>query len=221
MITIFATQERADMLVRTLEQIEAQTSEAATVILDGYLPTDISFDSLKNMHTAHQHEKTGKPGFLSRWNAALRLCLESKDNVFLFIPEDLQEINLQGLLEELATFDQRAPVVINVLNDGRGPQWTKLQNWRLSDTLEHVGWTDCAFICNRAALQVIGWELEPVLRSRFINPTISSGVGMRLTNAFNRAGVPIYRPYKSFAYHGEHQSAMHPEERKRNPLISV
>lgn len=214
------------MLLHTLEQIETQTSEAATVILDGQLPLSFETDSLKNQHTAHQFTKTGKPGFLDRWNEALKLCKAASDrllnpeNVFLFIPEDLLDINLQGLLQELAGFDQRAPVVINVLNDGRGPQWTNLQSWKLSDTLEHVGWTDCAFICNRAALQVIGWRLEPVLRSRFLNPTISSGVGMRLTHAFNRAGVPVYRPYKSFAFHGEHQSAMHPEERLKNPLIS-
>jgi hypothetical protein len=30
----------------------------------------------------------------------------------------------------------------------------------------------------------------------------------------------MYTPKKSLAFHGDHESKMHPEERKKNPLIS-
>ena len=30
----------------------------------------------------------------------------------------------------------------------------------------------------------------------------------------------MYKPVKSLTYHGDHESKMHPEERKQNPLKS-
>jgi len=52
------------------------------------------------------------------------------------------------------------------------------------------------------------------------NPNLSSGIGRSLTFDFKNGNVPMYIPVDSLAIHGDHESQMHPEERKRNPLIS-
>ena len=57
-------------------------------------------------------------------------------------------------------------------------------------------------------------------KSRFNIKDISSGVGQYLTFAFNKAKVKMFTPIKSLAYHGDHESLMHKEERIKKPLIS-
>jgi len=50
---------------------------------------------------------------------------------------------------------------------------------------------------------------------------ISSGVGMMLSKRMHAAGVKIYKPKKSLAYHGNHESKMHGEHRTNTPLKSL
>ena len=170
--------------------------------------------------TIHVFEHGGKPLFWNRWDHALKLASESQDDFFLFLPDDYSQIDFDGIHEFHRRQSTDNPYICNVANDGRGPQWTTAKQVIIDEVVEWVGWTDCSFFCNRAALEAIGFGMLEVPASRFRVDNISSGVGQQLTQRFNRAGVPMYRPFKSFAFHGDHESVMHPEERKRNPLIT-
>lgn len=171
--------------------------------------------------TVHIFDHGGKQKYFERWAYALQLCEESQDDFFLFLPDDYSAIDFLKILELHHQLKEH-PYVCNVVNDGRGPQWTTFKEKRFTDELTRIDWQDCSFFCNRSALQAIGFRMFPISPLRFMrNLNASSGVGQQLTMRFGQANVPIYRPIKSLAFHGDHDSVMHSEERKRNPLISI
>lgn len=84
-----------------------------------------------------------------------------------------------------------------------------------------VGFTDCGFFCNKQLLNRIGYYVNEINPRRFEhNEAISSGVGQDLTFRMLRTNCNMYTPTKSLVYHGDHESLMHPEHRKKIPLIS-
>lgn len=158
----------------------------------------------------------GKQGFWQLWAFALEKCEESNDEMFIFMPDDFLNLDLERV-KALHEENKHAPYVINLINDGRKAQWTTKTYKKFSEDLENINWSDCGFMCNRLALEAIGFRMHPIIKRN----SVSSGVGEQLTKRFNDAGVFQLRPYKSLAFHGEHESVMHKEERKINPLISL
>ena len=63
-------------------------------------------------------------------------------------------------------------------------------------------------------------DIEQVPHEWFNRPNKSSGVGHQITRKFRQQHVTMYTPKTSLVYHGEHDSVMHYEERKRIKLIS-
>ena len=90
-----------------------------------------------------------------------------------------------------------------------------------SNSFEGIGykWIDCGFfdcggLTNRATLEL--FEVTKTKR----NGRASSGVGMQITKKLRALNVPMYKTSPSLSYHGDHPSVMHPEIRKKQPLIS-
>ena len=164
------------------------------------------------------HPHRGKQGYWKTWKEILRDCTTVKADLYLFTPDDFQDLDIDRI-KELHKLHKARPYVYNLVNDGRVKCWTGIEPKAINNETELIGFTDCGFFCNYEALKAIKFDFaEP--SERWLKKDLSSGVGMNLTRAFNQAHVNVYRPYKSLAYHGEHESKMHPEERKNNPLIS-
>lgn len=223
MITIF-TYNRHDMLASLVNECKTQTHDI--LIIDD--ESDYDFSLLEGLATewikAMRFQHCGKEGFYKLWDFALSECEDSNYQSFMFMPDDWSHVDFAAIDRLQQTIElirgKHTPYVCHITNDGRPPQWGAGAHRQFSDELEAVDWVDCGFFCNRAALDYIGYEMEVVPAARFKRPGISSGVGEQLTRRFRKAGVPMFRPYKALAYHGEHDSVMHPEERKINPLIS-
>lgn len=229
MITIF-TYDRQPMLQRLCAEIEAYPifkNEDVTIIDDG---TPLGKECLRTPSHWYYIDfpHSGKVGFWERWSYALQQCYGSDDDFFMFMPDDYSHVDFERIIHNWKILKLRhsgkmykpLPFVCNIVNDGRGPNWTKFKEQPYSENLTRIDWTDCGFFCNRAALEAIGFHMFPIPASRFKRKNISSGVGQQLTQRFNAARVPIYRPIKSFAFHGDHPSMMHPEERLIHPLTS-
>lgn len=223
MITIF-TYNRLEMLRRTVE--EAQGKDSIQIMDD---ESSYHFDELKDIYekpdtTVYRFQHCGKENFYKLWDFALHNCEESGDQRFLFLPDDYSNIDFERIdaihNHFVMTYGFHKPYVCSFVNDGRPPQWGADQPRQYNDDLEYIGWVDCGFFCNRFALEYHGYEMGVVSKDRFKVPGRSSGVGEQMTRRFRHAGVPMLRPYKSLASHGEHESVMHPEERKINPLTN-
>lgn len=164
----------------------------------------------------NRHKHRGKRLYWKTWDDVLLDAKKNKADLYIFMPEDFQDIDI----ERIKTIHDsiRKPYVFNIINDGRKEQWVRFKPQELEDRYR-VGFTDCGFFCDREALDTIGWYADPI-NNYWFEKYGSSGVGHQLTKRFFYRNIPCYIPKKSLAYHGDHESKMHPEERKKNKLIS-
>lgn len=223
MVVIF-TYERLDMLTNLVKEVKA-SGHKCLVIDDGSSYPWKKMEKLAKQHgfQAFRTKHYGKEGFFRLWDFALHMVQEeaSDDKPIIFIPDDFSNIDFAEIDQHHNNLSAFGAYVCNVVNDGRGPQWTTFKEKQHNNGLTQIGWTDCGFFCDRKVFDWIGYTIDPIPASRFTHNTeISSGVGEQLTKRLNRMGIPVYRPVSSLAYHGEHDSVMHPEHRKKQPLIS-
>lgn len=192
---IFITSyNRPEMLLNLLKELRG---ERVTVIDDGstYLPYP-HIEYCDYYRTKHK----GKVGFWSQWDFMFQLALETDDQEFIFLPDDIRNLRLEELRADYKGG------CLNVLNVGADRGWTK------------KGYVDCAFICDRSVLDALKWQVYEVDIRRFLRRHISSGVGQQLSKRLVDLGIPMYLG-KNYASHGDHKSQMHLLERKFNPLV--
>lgn len=168
----------------------------------------------------YQFNHGGKPKFWRMWDYALRMLKDDNSDIFIFTPSDISNINIDNIIERHNQFKHNA-YAYNLINDGRKNCWNMIKPFKVDEHTLMVGFTDCGFFCNKNLLNRIGYYVNEINPYRFIhNTSISSGVGQQLTFRMLKAKCLLYTPIQSLVYHGNHESLMHPEERKTNPLIS-
>jgi len=211
MIIVFSY-NRFEMLKQVVSELK---NEDFVVLDDG---SDFDLQPLDCNFIKFEH--VGKAGYWRTWNLALELCEESDDDFFMFTPDDFTNIDLKRIKKLHNQFKSK-PYIYNIINDGREQNFIHTKVFNVDEDTINVGFNDCGFFCNRAALKLLNFEMNPVPLTRFNQPGISSGVGQQLTMRLFRLGVPMFKPVKSLAFHGEHESVMHKEERIKNPLKSI
>ena len=193
---IFITSfDRPHMLLRLLKELQG---EQVVVVDDGS-----SYNPDKHLKYCDYYRVShkGREGFWVNWNFMLQIAQESNDNEFIFLQDDLHSVDLDRLREDYTDG------CLNVLEVGPDRGWTP------------KGYVDCQFICDRYVLNALEWKLDPIPIQRFNNPYLSSGVGQQLSFRLWMKGIPMYLN-GNYAQHGDHESKMNPEERKRNPLVT-
>ena len=209
MIIVF-TYNRLEMLRETVKPLKG---EKYTIIDDGSDHEEMLPNTIKIEHQ-------GRAGFIDVFNFAFEICKNTDDDFFMFMPDDYTEMNIPMVRELFEQFKGQ-PFIYNMVKDQRESCFMPTKNFMVDDFTENVGFTDCGFFTNRATMELLKWKLNPTSLKRFMNPARSSGVGEQLTIRLNQMNVPMYRPGKSLAFHGEHESVMHPVERKKNKLTSL
>jgi hypothetical protein len=204
---------REEMLINLLTELEGLD---VTVIDDG---SDFIINHPKVIKTPHE----GKKGFWKKWVIAHQIVLGSEEDYFLFLPDDIKDINLEWLKGLESQQWNEHLFTINVINCGRtecwGPFNTGQEPFEIEDiTLNEVGFVDCGFFTNRYTLENI--EIHEVHETWFRNENISSGVGAQMSESFRNIRAKMMMPTPSLCYHGKHESKMHTNQRKRIPLQS-
>ena len=214
-ITIF-NYEREDMLNIILDEIDAFLDAQTDLTIDY---TIIDDGSSYNHPKMVKFEHTGKPGYWKKWDYVLNSLKDTDYDAYIFMPNDIMKIDFETILKYINDYKDK-PYVLNITTDDRTTCWNTRQMIRINTTINKVFFTDCGFICSYAALAALDFRMIPIDANRFNKPNISSGVGQQLTQRFNEKNVSIFMPTYSLSYHGTHQSLMHPNERKHNPLVS-
>lgn len=166
----------------------------------------------------HRHEHRGKKGFIHTWEDMLKVCRNNNADLYIFMGDDFHDLDLERLYQYHQQF-KVYPYACNIINDGRTKCWTNLSCLDMGDYYR-LGFVDGGFFCNREALERINFSLGSLPNGWHNKANRSSGVGMLLSTGFHSTRVKMYTPKKSLAFHGDHESKMHPQERKKNPLIS-
>ena len=168
-------------------------------------------------------EHTGKKGFWMKWDYAIKHCKESTQNWFLFLPDDITNVDFDAIENLTKQGWEDNYLAINLSNSGARYRWGKWSSGQ-SDIkvdgvlLQECGYVDGCFLTNRKTLEQI--TIDPVPSSWFDRPDKSSGVGFQMSKKLRKLGCAMMLPEYSYLYHGDHDSVMHKEHRKAVPLIS-
>lgn len=82
-------------------------------------------------------------------------------------------------------------------------------------------YVDCIFMCPRATLELLSFQVRPVVVDWQRYPNQSSGVGMQLTQRLREHRKTMYSAYSSLIITGKEKSIMNKEEREKNPLLPL
>lgn len=164
----------------------------------------------------------GKRNFWKRYNQVIDICLKSRFDTYLILPDDVKNLDLKTI-ERIASRHSKERFTCNVINDGRTSCWggrkfrPEIKRQGEYEFIE-VNFFDCGGITNRETLQA----LTPLIAfsDKWHRVRTSSGVGFQITKQLRILKAKMYTSSPSLCYHGDHDSVMHPEERKKNPLIS-
>lgn len=168
-----------------------------------------------------QHE--GKRGFWKKWVLAQQIALGTKHDHFLFLPDDVSNVNLEALKEITRQEWDENFYAVNVINCGRTSCWGEFsvgqQPMQIGGVnLFEVGFVDCGFLTNRRTLECL--EIEPPRSGWFDRPDKSSGVGYNMTQNMRMLGASMLMAEEGLVYHGDHPSQMHGKFREEVPLVS-
>lgn len=212
LITIFSY-ERERMLIELLNELDGFDIQ---VIDDG---SDFTVEDKRIIRTNHE----GKRGFWRKWVVARQLALGSEHDWFLFLPDDVSDINLTAIIELTDQGWDNSLMALNLLNTGDLYRWGKATTGQLDITISDNNWRECCYVdgcilTNRLTLECC--EIHEVGSNWFDRPDKSSGVGHQMTMTLRKLGAIMMRPDNSLCFHGDHESKMHKEHRKKTPLIS-
>lgn len=160
----------------------------------------------------------GKEQFWVTWNKMLAEAKQSSSELFIFLQDDVINVDFDRILKYHNQLKGN-PYAFQLINDGRVNCWNAFRPKWVSSEIQEIGFVDCLMFCNRDALHRLRWAINDVA-PKLRHQMISSGVGYKLSKKFMHKNIKMYRPFKSLVYHGDHDSVMHYEHRKQNPLIS-
>ena len=208
------------MLLTLLQELNAKYEHERIVVIDD--GSDYNAKPYLKLCDYHRLEHNGKEKFYVNWSYCFALCEDSCDDFFMFLPDDFSNIDCARINTIYET--NKELYAYNLLNDGRPPFWTSVKP--RSVTVAGIksiqtSYVDGGYFTNRRTLEKISFIQDYVIPSRFAFPNISSGVGETQSRKYWINGIPMYIPEKSMCYHGTHDSVMHYELRKRQPLISI
>lgn len=178
--------------------------------------------------TVYRHSHHGKPLYWRLVWRAFQIAKAEKWKYLVMLPDDVtlpDQGALSRMVQQYNALPGRPILCLNVLADkGRTgiQQWSrkKPQRQRLRGGIGpvwEIGWTDLAFICRR---NFINEALRLPWNSRVYDARReSSGVGAFLSRGLYRKGR-FYQVAQTLVHHGAHESKMHPDHRRRTPLIT-
>lgn len=217
MLVIIFTYNRKQYLTRLLHEIHGFADEII-VIDDGsewsqgevILPKNVRF-----IRTTH----SGKKGFWKKWVMAREIALGTKHDYFLFLPDDVTEVNWSTIEDLKKQGWEESIFAINVINCNRTECWgnysTGQPPFQINNvTLNEVGFVDCGFFTNRLTMQHT--EVHEVTADWFTRADISSGVGYQMSHTMRALKVVMMMPTPGLCNHSRKQSSvMHPKSSKK------
>lgn len=159
----------------------------------------------------------GKKGFWLTYSVMMAALLNSKYDDFVILPDDVHSLDLERIAEYHARYKNEY-YTVNLINDNRKACWVVPRRHKVEEDMINKGFFDCGGLTNRKTLQQI--KLQAMPNYWWKDENRSSGVGFQITRQLQPI-AKMFTPKISLAYHGNHESKMHPNERLKTPLISL
>ena len=184
---------------------------------------------IRDSGISYKYITSGKNlGKVMFWKTNNRIFNNLKSDVFDYyiqIPDDVDLV------------DEFIPRLINMINDIKQPVLSYCTCTVHTEMFEKAGvnkeningieywtngWIDGAYIATRVFFDMIGFEIDPVDKKRWVTKPLSgSGVCSKIRAKYKRHGSKIYHTCHSMVKHGTHDSVLNPKLRIKQPMISV
>lgn len=158
----------------------------------------------------------GKKGYWLTYQILINKLLSSNSDDFIIIPDDVHSLDFERIAEYHSRYKDDY-YIVNMINDNRSSCWSSPLPCRVEHDMINKGFFDCGGLTNRKTLELISLKAMP---GSWWSEGKSSGVGFQITKQL-KGKAKMLTPKKSLAYHGNHESVMHKNERIKNPLISI
>jgi glycosyltransferase involved in cell wall biosynthesis len=221
------TYNRPSMLMRLIEDIDKYGKGFDVVIKvidDGSSETytRVIEHLRKGKHQFIKQQHRGKKGYWRTINTLYAQMMMVKFDYFYFFPDDfrLAPDYFKRSIDYWNMIDDASLIGLNTMNTGRvNPGWTRFQpEDRIYGGVLFTKnqWLDCHLMCTPKYFDAMHWRVPNAEKWIFG----SSGVGALTSQYLHKFGHSMYVCPNLIA-HGDHDSVMHPDERRKNPLISI
>jgi hypothetical protein len=153
---------------------------------------------------------TGKLGFYEKFQYIYDDVLNNSYDNIIIMQDDM-------LIKDLSFIqDIKENTIIKLYRDYRTKCWIDIEDKYYNEKYLQSFFTECSFATTKKTFL----SMDRIAKELIIQTSTSSGVGQFYSHQAVNKDILILAPVKSFIYHGDHPSKMHPEERLKNPLIS-
>lgn len=166
----------------------------------------------------------GNGGRRRYWRTMQKLYDQFKQaefDYFYFFPDDfrLAPDYFNRSIEYWNLVDDDKMIGLNTMNTHRvNPGWTNFYPVDVDFggvTFTRTQWLDCHVMARRNYFEALNWAVPSAKNWRYG----SSGVGAMISKKLHSLGYTMYC-CPNLIGHGDHESVMHYEERRSNPLIA-
>ncbi len=234
---LITTFKRPGMLLSLLHQINCQRANHELAVIcvhdgpsSGYEETQkyLKKNFQNTLYCTQDH--FGKSHYYRVINVLYEIAKseheKKKFDYLIQVPDDISLADnfFEKAVRQFENIQDSQKICLNLLNDGRKqPGWTHQEpkEVKFSHTPYILSqWVDMCFLSTARFFEVLDWRILRIDQFWASNPNLSSGVGMQISQRLFNDGNNLYQVKKALVSHGSHDSVMHPEHRKLNPLIS-
>lgn len=182
---------------------------------------DLSNYSVKYLKFIENH---GKKKFWKIINQIFKLCKNIESDYYFFLQDDQRIPNnfFEKAIEIFENIDDEKKISLELRTDNRTERsnWTKFDPIDLGDYIR-TQWVELDFVCKYNFFQKLNFELKPIEEKRWEkDPNLSTGVGHQISIRLNDQGLSMFHVKKSLISHGDVESKLFPELRKKEKLIA-
>lgn len=235
-IVFITTYERPEMLLDLLKQLRNQSKSynIKLIINNDHSVSDYSkvISYLKryfnDFYYVCDNIHRGKRNYWYIINKIYEMMPNESFDYFIQVPDDVKLIEnfFDYAIRYFNAIADPEKACLNILNDrSRNGYtfWVNVKPEKVKFESYNYILTDCvdmAYICTRRYFELLDYRIDKVNKNWSGKPGRSSGVGMQISQRLYATRASIYQVANSLLIHGMHESVMHPEHRKKIPLIS-
>ena len=191
-------------------------------VLNKHKDLNIAYKKLDKNHGKREYWQVVNHGFMD--------AMVSKAHFFIKLDDDVRLVN--GFFDKCISYWNNIPdprkICINPLLDDlrKGKAvWTGKNPKEVTHgpyTYWNSGWVDMMFFCERRFFEELNFKITPICKSRWARDSSrSSGVGAQISERLTGVGLSMYQPGSTLVTHKDHQSQMHGNLRKQEPIVST
>lgn len=220
---------RVKMLSGLIEQINLNNKHSILINVfddcsdnkDLFIEMASRFDNIVLYRFSENH---GKNSYWKIYDTIFKICKNINAKYFIFLPDDVQLKNnfFKRTTDLYESINDNNKICMSLLIDELRkwkPCWTNFTPVQVGSVYK-TQWNDLCFISEKSLIEKLDFRVHDIPDTRFKKRNISSGVGQQISQRLHNIGLSMYHSKYSLVIHGDHESQMNKEERKKHKLIA-